>query len=76
MEEHEEYGAAPRSTFCVLLRSTHLQEYFPLPRSTFYLGGAPLATLVINDPWILGANKHSLVVQLEWRTAAFHSKFD
>jgi len=32
MEEHEEYGTAPRSTFCVLLRSTHFQEYVSLPR--------------------------------------------
>ena len=37
MEEHEEYGTAPRST--------PLQEYVPLPRSTIYLGGVPLATL-------------------------------
>jgi hypothetical protein len=40
MEEHEEYGTAARST--------HLQEYVPLPKSTFYLGGAPLATLGVN----------------------------
>jgi hypothetical protein len=57
MEEHEEYGAAPRSAFCVLrstfciLMSTHLQEYFPPPEEyRVYLRGAPLATLIILDP--------------------------
>ena len=47
MEEHQEYGTVPKSTFSVLLRSTHLQEYVPLPRSTFYLGGAHLVTLLL-----------------------------
>jgi hypothetical protein len=56
MEEREEYGTAPRSTFCVLLRSTHLQEYVPLPRSTFYLEEHPW------QPWVLGQ-----IVQLKTR---------
>ncbi len=60
MEEHEEYGTAPRSTFCVLLRSTHFQEYVSLPRSTFYLGGAHLATLDIDrwDQWFPQKSGH------------------
>jgi hypothetical protein len=45
MEEYEEYGTAPEEYILRTPQEYTLQEYAPLPRSTFYLEGAPLATL-------------------------------
>ena len=46
MEEHQENDTALKEYILRTSQEYTLKEYMPLPRSTFYLGGAHLATVV------------------------------